>query len=102
MCGENSPVVDSVHVGEVYFHELNVNGLPNVQGLSINAPGGVAKMLYGDTAYELRVRDGRMIGVLGASVLRGQQLVGATIPVSTHSAWSMTQAERVASTQHKS
>lgn len=82
-CGDNSPVVESVHVRELRFHELNLNGFPNPQGLSIDAPGGVAKIFHGDTAYDLHVHDGRIIGVRGATKLSGQALVGATIPISS-------------------
>jgi hypothetical protein len=86
VCGENSPVVDSVHFREHRFHELSLNGIPNVQGLSIHAPGGVAKIFQRSIAYDLRVHDSRIIGVGSATTLTGKALVGATIPISSDKA----------------
>jgi hypothetical protein len=86
VCGENSSVVDSVHFRELRFHELNLHGIPNAQGLSISTTDGIAKIFHGDTPYDLHVRDGRIIGVGDTTMLGGKALVGATIPISSEKA----------------
>jgi hypothetical protein len=69
-CGTNSPVID-----QILFHELNLKGLPNAQGLRLS------KFVKGTTEYILQVQNGRMSGSAASGKISGSGLIGSQIIV---------------------
>lgn len=76
-CGGNSPVIDVID-----FHELNLLGLPNLEGFAIDAIGGRAQIRTSTQSYDLRVTNGIITGTrTGLPTLAGTALVGAWFPI---------------------
>ena len=76
-CGENSPVIDALG-----FHELNLKGLVNKEGLYIAPKNGRAQIAQGGSSYDLVVSQNMITAAKsGVTVLSGRALEGATITV---------------------
>jgi hypothetical protein len=76
-CGTNSPIIEGLG-----FHELNIDHLQNLQGLSIvtvDPPSGYTGH------FEIRVVDGEIKLDQGALTLGGHDVQGATIELSSAS-----------------
>jgi hypothetical protein len=69
-CGSNSPIISTFR-----FHELNINGLPNLQGFS------VMSLWKEGIHYQLSVENGRIIGRWGSLMIWGSALADAQIRV---------------------
>lgn len=67
-CGSNSPVIATTA-----FHELNVDGLPNLEGFS------VVGLVKAGVPYKLSVERGRIVGRNGTSTLQDAALKKAQI-----------------------
>lgn len=79
LCG-NSPEVP--YAG---YHELNLAGESNAQGITIQTVGGRAAIRKGLMTYELTVDQSRLRGLdNGVLALTGQDLVGAEIVLLQH------------------
>jgi len=61
------------------FHELNLSGVPNRQGIWIKTVNGHAQIGKNNQMYDLKVQHGRLIGLAGTTVLQAEDLVGAEI-----------------------
>jgi hypothetical protein len=70
VCGSNSPIL-----GGLYFHELNVSGVMNAEGVS------VINLWQAGTSYQLSVEHGRIIGRAGSLQIQGAALQNAQIRV---------------------
>jgi hypothetical protein len=69
-CGTNSPELDPA---VIKFHELNLRGLPNTQGLR------VSRFVKGGIVYTPQVVRGQLRGVRTSVTITGTDLVGAQL-----------------------
>lgn len=70
-CGTNSPSIDGRG-----FHELNINHLPNAQGIRLIA------FVKGGNSYQPRVVHGRLLASNGSGTFGGIWLIGAQFIVA--------------------
>lgn len=70
-CGTNSPVVDNFN-----FHELNLEGLPNAEGLHLS------RFVQGTTEWTPSVVDGTLSGHRDTRTIAGAELVGAQLVIA--------------------
>lgn len=71
-CGANSPEIDNFT-----FHELNLDGLPNLQNFVMDTFGPGAKLFKNGEKYTMEVVDARIRGSNSSSSIDGANLVGA-------------------------
>jgi ADYC domain len=77
VCGSNSPEID--HYG---FHELNLEGSPNLERFQIVGSNGLAQIWKSGRAYTLKVIGSKIYGYYGGRVaLYDANLVGAEIRI---------------------
>lgn len=70
-CGGNSPVVDSFN-----FHELNLAGLPNAEGLRLS------RFVQGNAEWTPSVVGGKLSGYRDTKAIAGAELVGAQLIIA--------------------
>lgn len=81
ICGSNDPEVNIFGVGDVAYHELNVNGVPNDEGFSLLG------LKSGPTMYKAVVINGHLRGKKpGFADIFGAGLVGTTLVVKYNKA----------------
>jgi hypothetical protein len=91
MCGTNSPVMDGLD-----FHELNINGLVNDHGFSLQP------MPIGQSIYKLTVQDGQFVARRTSqsntdpATYRNEDLIDRSIPIGFK---GTTQALRIRAVQ---
>jgi hypothetical protein len=61
------------------FHELNIRGLPNREGISIESVNGRAQIRKGERSFDLNSKNGRLLGIGLTSRIENADLVGADI-----------------------
>ena len=77
ICGENSPVIDTLG-----FHEQNLLGLLNKEGFFIHPAKAPAQIVKANVSYDLNVKDGHISASQnGVTILRGRALEGSTITI---------------------
>jgi hypothetical protein len=72
-CGTNSPVVDTLG-----FHELNLKGLPNAEGLRL------LQFVQNGITYTLHVERGKLSGTSDVGMIAGNKLVGAQLIIENY------------------
>ncbi len=75
-CGSNSPEIDNFN-----FHELNLDGQPNLQNIAMETYGNGAKLTKNGESYTMEVFESRIRGSNATASISGGDLVGAHFEV---------------------